>query len=902
MPTRTAHDVTHFRHCGRLKSMATDQGDMYLTTGVSGSTLSGSVSVEHLTIAGSSDPGFNQAFWLYSDFGATASGIVWNFGVETWDGDTRIAAAISVGGNSYSGIGYPDPPSSGDTLTTSGGSVGVEYNIVAASGGGFVIYVRNSDLCVTAGTSASDTLGSSIVTPRLITYSGKANQRWALEELDDLAGIYQLAPILGPAFAISSPGQSTSENARLGIGAYDERDVTATWRFPLTSRYDIDGAWKRISIPIITAPESGDSVSWAIPSDPTAPCALYQQHGFGWGSSIDLDYVRTMPTWYASLYDRTTGTYSGRQYEISGTTDVISSQLDDQQLDSLVWGQTISSSLYRENFPQYWYRIPRNIFKSSLPQPYDVRVWMYDHDTSSGRYLSSLDQIDPTHHIELHPRFICPAGAYVVTMRLAMEDDTDGWDVVLSPDNSAVWNGIKRAPFATPGVGIAWVPNAFADSRDEDNYVHLDAGFDFPDGLWDNSVWGLNNDRKGAIRLSVTVRAFSYDNGASGLDTYEPWRPYQGLSSTSEFRIADQYLPWINAVHIDDTSLVMTWAGNNYASVRQDSDVMRMRHLIVQWTDGDGAHNEDLLLDTYDCPIQNPQGGVRQLRVPLGVLDADVAIAIVASIASGGTVKLTSQSDIRLVTQYGLAPIPIVSWGLNVTMEASAISYTTSATATRYTTTFPSPSGVQLLTHAYARTMTERGPRLVEMPTPATSSSSRMAIWADGGYLNAHEGPRHALLFARLTYTPNTLYYATSIDSLVITNPVSSLGWRTSDGRLHLILLDGNLSFSYARQRDISSAIRRGGTRYVAASSGTEVPSLKFSGTIYRGQRGATSTSDVVIHDSIDDIYRIPDDEPVTFRTSYGTTYPVIITSIDSPRSISGLAQVSISMLEVEGS
>lgn len=916
MPTRTAHDVTHFRHCGRLKSMATDQGDMFLTTGISGRYPSGSLSVTPLTSNGTDDDGFNQCFWLYSDWGATASGIAWNLGEVTWDGDTYIGATIP--GNpfnssfSYQNLYYDLPVTSGGTLyvrtdtngfrNIHGGSTCEEFDVVAAASGGFIIYARGTDLCITAGSSASDTLGSQNVTPYLVTYAAKKNQHWALAEINELAGVFQLAPALQPAFAILSPGQSTADNSLLGLGAYDTRDMSSTWSifFRSSKSYD-DDIWRCESYPNVSLTGLTDDASyWAAPSDPTPPCSLYQRHNLFISDMLYARYSRSM---YASDLSLNTpqGQYTTKQYTIGNTSNAISSQLGDQKLDSLVWGQAASSYMTSDWYPQYWYRIPRNIFKSSLPQPYDVRIWMYDHDTSSGRYISSLDQIDPTHHIELHPRFICPSGAYVVSLRLAHED-ADDWEVILSPENSAVWDGLAKAPFATPNVGTAWAPNAFAASRGEDDYVHLDAGFDFPDGLWDYSVWGTVNDTHGPLRLSVTVSSFSYDNGAQGQDDRMPWRPYQGLSSTAEFRIADQYLPWISAIHIDDTSLVMTWAGNDYASVRQDSDVMRMRHLIVQWTDGDGTHNEDLLLDTYDCPIQNPQGGVRQLRVPLGVLDADVAIAIVASIASGGTVTLTSKSDIRLVTQYGLAPIPIVSWGINVTMEAGAVSYTTSATATRYWTTFPEPSASQPLTHAYARTMTERGPRLVEMPTPATSSSSRMAIWADGGYLNAHEGPRHALVFARLSSSPNTLYYATSIDSLVITNPVSSLGWRTSDGRLHLILLDGNLRFSYGRQRDISSAIRRGGTRYMAASSGTEVPSLKFSGTIYRGQRGTASTSDVVIHDSIDDIYRIPDDEPVTFRTSYGTTYPVIITAIDSPRNVSGLAQVSISMLELEDS
>ena len=66
-------------------------------------------------------------------------------------------------------------------------------------------------------------------------------------------------------------------------------------------------------------------------------------------------------------------------------------------------------------------------------------------------------------------------------------------------------------------------------------------------------------------------------------------------------------------------------------------------------------------------------------------------------------------------------------------------------------------------------------------------------------------------------------------------------------------------------------------------------------------QNWSTTASEAyALHESIGDLYRIPDDTTVMLRTSYGTTYSVIITSIESPRSQSNLAQVTINMLEVE--
>lgn len=913
MPTRTAHDVTHFRHCGRLKSMATDQGDMFLTAGVSGLTVSGGLTVEPLTSNGIDDEGFNQAWWLYSDWGATTAGVA-SLGAERWGGDTYLGSTIYPG---CVNIRYDLPASSGDGISVSTNNfnwydrspaLSEAFNIVASPDGGFIIYLKDSDLCLTAGSSASDTLGSQNITPKLITYASKANQRWTLEEINEIAGIYQIAPCLGPEFAVSSPGQSTMSNSRLGIGSYDERDVSATWRIRFTSRRaTLADPWKFYALPVVSVSGSTEVSSWGTPSDATPPCAIYQQRDVKYADSLSLHYEQKLSLLDVAL-KTSTGNYGVRQYALDPTADALSSQKDDQSLDSLVWGQTLSSVQSPENYPQFWYRLPRNTWGASLPQPYDIKIWMWDYDTNEGRFISSLEHIPSGHHIKLEPRFLCGAQAYQVTMRLSRDDGSEESSVVLSPGNSAVWSDLSQAPFAIPDVGLAWAPNSFVDHRGPDHYVHLDAGFDFPSGLWYRGIWGTVNDINSPVHLTLTIRSMSYDSGdpyySSGSQNAEPWIPCQGVSSTISTRIDKAISLYISDATIDDENLILTWDSGSYRARRQDTDVVQFDHLDVRWTDSEGMHEADLLLTPYACDVATPQNFLdTKLRIPLTALDADVLLSIVAALAAGDSVTMKNGGDWTLLTQYGPVPLRIVSFspGIPVSMEAGASAYMSSYFDSRYWTTYQEPSASQPITHAYARALTERGPVIVEMPALATDPASRIAIWADGGYLSANENPRHALLFARLSSSPNTLYYATSVDDLfVITTPTSSLGWRTSDGQLHLIFLDGNLSFSYSRQRDISSAIRRGGTHYLAASAGTEVPSLKFSGTLYRGQRRVSSTSDVIIHDSIDDLYRLPDDQRVAFRTSYGTTYQVIITSIDSPRSISGLANISISMLEVE--
>ena len=54
-------EVAHFRHCALVKSMATNQGDMYLTTGTTSS-----YSLNGLLTCKTSQPAL-QHFWLWTD-------------------------------------------------------------------------------------------------------------------------------------------------------------------------------------------------------------------------------------------------------------------------------------------------------------------------------------------------------------------------------------------------------------------------------------------------------------------------------------------------------------------------------------------------------------------------------------------------------------------------------------------------------------------------------------------------------------------------------------------------------------------------------------------------------------------------------------------------------------------
>lgn len=886
---RDADLVSHFRHCGRLKSAATNQGDMYLTGNMSGNLWTGDISVKPLT-ADDDHPGFNQAFWLYSDYLAAGA----DPGTAVWDGDTYIASAnyFTTEGSAPGSLYYHNlysTMSSGARvymrLTGNSFSPTAEaFNVVGNSDGTFIIYARDQTLCLTAGSSASDTLSSQNVSLYMVEYSGMKNQHWTLEDLDNLTGIYQLAPILNSSFAIASPGQSDSNSARLGIISYDNSDITATW---------------------ITMFETGDMFSPTINSIPF----YYSADGSArvW---MDANYSDEIPKpifqtrtsasttwggeniWYRgklSSPSLTTlqGSYYGRRYLIN--LSALSTKAGDQQLDSLVWGDTESSSTLATNYPQYWLKLPQNLYDPTLPQPYDIQLWMWDYTDSVERQITSLDEIDPTHDIRLCPRFICDATAYVVTLRISADDDSSDWSVILSPTNGARWTGLGTAPFATPGVGEAWAPNAFAESVDDDGYVHLGTNFEFPYGLWTTGM------PSGPLRLSVTVRAFAYGEQLNDI----PWLPYQGRSSTSEFRIGKRYLPTLSAPSIDEKNLVLTWGGAEYTSIHSETDIIRIKQANVTWTDPgtSDVHTENILLDAYDCKVKNNN----KISIPLTALNADVAISVIRALASSETVTLLASSEMYLVSKYGTVPLSLSDMTLG--MKSGSTPRYASHTPYRYWTEYNAIGTNISLVRSYQRVNTERGPRLVEMYVKATDSARRIAVWADGTYFTLNESVRNALLFAKDLLFQDQLYYSVMIDSQAITNPVASLSWQTSDKVVHIMLLEGNLSFSYGRQRDVSSAIRRGARRYVAASSGTEMPSLKFSGTVYKDQLqnwSTTASEAYALHESIGDLYRIPDDTTVMLRTSYGTTYSVIITSIESPRSQSNLAQVTINMLEVE--
>lgn len=907
MPTRTAHDVSHFRHCGRLKSAATNQGDMYLTGDVvagSGSKKiwTGNLSVQPLTDTGTIlGSGFNQAFWLYSDKGAADDPQN-----PTWGGETYLASAneLVTEGSPTNALFYHNVYSTMTSgaraylrLASNQYGSAEAFNAVGNSDDTFTLYAQNSDLCLTAGSSASDTLASQNEPLYMLTDAGRKNQRWTLEGIRQLTGIYQIAPALASDFAIASPGQSDGNQATLGIQAYDNRDITATW----ISEFRAEAGH---TSPLVVSPlyyESSDKDHrvwmWCERDAAALPQPITQY----WSTSLLSSGRAPSLLWDRDAGELITpeGTFYGAQIYLDYNTPlssyvVLSSKHGDQQVDSLVWGDSVSSSTYSANWSQYWYRLPQNLYDSSLPQPYDLQLWVRDmtDDPSTARRLESLDQIHPSHHIVIEPRFMCDAAAYVVTMRVSSVSDTGSWERVISPTNAARWTGLGAAPFATPGVGEAWSPNAFVDYVDVDGYVHLGANFDFSSGVW--GTLGLS----GPLMISVSVRVFAYGGYQNDL----PWLPYQGLASTTECRVAPHYAAYVSTPILTDTELQLTWSGVEYETwIHSDTDILRMRHLYVEWgdVDTDTYLREDLLLDPYDARILSDHS----IHVPLTAMDADVLIAIVRRLSTGGIApRLLDDSDMSVISQYGARPPQY--YDSYIAMDPTgggASSFTPTPTDARFWTTIPSADATHPITHAYQRVMTERGPHLVEIPVPASSSTSRIALWADGTSLDPSKSRRAWLVFARDTGT-QALSYAAGISSCDIPMSLTSLSWQTSDGLIHLILLAGNLSFSYGRARDVASAIRRGGKRYLAAASGTESPSLKFSGTVYGAAASIASTSDVIVHDSIDDLYRIPDDDPVRLRSSYGTTYSVLITSISSPRNVAGLADITIEMLEVEDS
>lgn len=875
-------EVSHFRHVGYLRSAAPcTQGDLYLTAALdSNQSPTGSV----VCATHPSAPVYrnaNQIFWLYTDQ------------IQSVDvGAGYIASALyslssGVSCHDIATTSYQEntPKIDFSSYPTHPRRAEFYFRPDTRNRGGFVITHAFTGRVLTAGTSASD---SSITTSRvsctLVDGQGQEslNQIWYLENVNELFNCNQISPSLATEMSILAPGQSSQTMMALGLGTYDEDDVTPVWE-GIPSSYqsgtDLDvRAYERRPVP------ESDDTSWLALKSMGVGSIVQQVSG---SAGTPLTYASTN----ASLkYETRTGTYRPRQYRWS-TVGTPSSSDGQQELAPSPYTQTLSSDVTSDNAPQFWYAFPRNFYDASLPTPSDIRVMITDEDEGKTWELKSLDQIPWHHAVTITPKFICDWDAYVAVLRIryrrqsqyATSASWGDWQVVSVPESSN-WGPLASAPWATPNGPQAWIANAWAGDQDSEGYTSLSRGFSFPSGIFSGMADAV-------AEVSISIRAFSYG----------PWRnlpglPYQGPVSTFTALVANRPDMRLTPDVVTDEGIKIHYLLTNWDRSQLSLRIDSLEYYMWRRT-------PDVMVEPYETQIfpQDPDGDFRwegDIIVPMAKLNPDVMPGLISELYEADQEGWYGQLDVRgtLISQFGERELD---------HQSEIFHFETGTTQGQHLTeqlgqfaTIYRPTADVTPSYAWQRISTERGPRYIATPIVGTSVIARHMV---GAYVSPDDPEQAALLFFR--DSSDVLSYSIASAAQSIPLKLATLSYMEDD-LLYVIPLQGKLSVSYGTQRDVSTARVLGGRKFIAGGAGGEAPTISFSGTIFRHQLTGVQTPSsqlVKILTSIQDIYSVPLDATLMLRTPYGQAHMVRLTGIDSPRSSAGYADISLSMVEVEG-
>lgn len=903
-------EVCHFRHCGHIVSQALGPGDtlMMLTASSSGTAWTGD-----LVCTGSQESqngGVNQLFWLLTD-------------------RPNAPQEDDIGYVAFSGVYHDEPVPHAEAYfhnlrfsfsLGSQATIAITDNrfdsteqlcFVPQGPQGFAIMLPGTSACLTAGPSPAASISSSSVSIYVTSFTGAKNQLWGIDATHQLAGCYQLAPSAAPEMAVLSPGQGIASGGPVGIGAYEDDDITATW----------------YAMPYNAIAYGEDHYSTLMFFWQDRACSIYRDSQDAGASAIQairpvndafgspLEYQRTLD-WSVGQLTALNGTWDAAQYAdsvaSSGSTCLSSAEGTDTVSSNLKF-DTINTSTGQSNLSQFFFALPRNLYDPTLPQCQDLQLVMHDINTGETRTLNELDAISPNASITLTPKFICEATKYVAILRLSYSDpdSTETSEVVrrLLPDNGK-WPQLETSPWGIPNGSEAWVPNGFASTLDDDGYTTLTTAFNSSSNIF----FGHQNQ---IVNATLTVAAFEMESHGSK----QPWMPTVGRSASKTFRIAPKAAFSLTSATIDENFVTINgtitsgWLGSGQMTL----DVEDFRWICTR--DGQTTTHLHALIEPQSIqinyrtedPLIDPP--VIAAKIPLTALDGEAFFDVVQTLASGGTVDLRAYDGIFLRTPYGSVGAPYgvftlsASWGPSMTIDVDPYAYLT-ITQNPLATSFEVPAMAPVIrlvwTTSYIFSDSERGHRLIKIQGSDFTGSEGFPLvgcFASGSSLSTQSERERALIFRRLESDTTKLHLYVHDETSMIVEPLTSLTYQDARNTATVIPLEGNIATDYSESRQFVAAQRLGGSRYLAAVTGTKTPSLKFSGTLFSGQLAnlpASTIADVIISASVSDLYRIPADAVCLLRTAHGTTHQVIVTSIDSPRSIAGLAQVTINMIEVE--
>lgn len=885
------HEIAHFRHCARIRSKATNAA-VYLTHFFGSGSMTATI-----VCSTYQNSGRNQTFWLWTDRPEdTSAGII----------DRGYLASIYkhvVGQAAFSMLNYAALASGANircayTLSQPNfNNVNAAWSFVSHGASGFSIRARTHDqaLCLTAGSAPSDTVSSGAVCT-LQQFTGALNQLWTLEDPEQPLNIYNFSPALAHDLCIASPGQSESDHQELGILAQTDDDPSAIWMGVGSSYVSGSslGSEQRLVYP--TSRGGWNQLYSQIYAGTKFIQTSYRNLATLGGSTIPRNQ-RSLSSSAGLDMETATGTYVPVQYEMTSGSAMSScnksSALDSPSVDISPYAAAINTSTDWINGDQYWIQQPQNFFDPTLPTPQDIHV-AYTLGTQDMGDLGETDELSLLTPIVFRPRFRCDWTDFVCCLKIRYRPRNSSgawgkWERVSVPANGNAAE-LAASPWAIPNGAAAWVPNAFATTIRSDGYRE----FSQPITVSQSIFAGHADD---VAQILVSIRAFRMGS----FDTI-PGAPYHGPEAIFSSVVAPRIIVNITGMSmrheglalsgsITNAGRTMTLAIDGLSIQREPSSGTPTSHQIIAEPTSCSIVSESLTSLTWESVIPWPK------------IDAN---ELIAALRDPGLMTVDT-SDIRVVGQFATKPLGASSFVPSLPAQSETDQEVISHIGPHAALITARTAGLKQTVLQPAQT--ERGSRFIVAPVivqPTNLAGSTSLVIPPVGSDLSHESASSPVL---ILMSDDPSWHIRDIDP-VQENPVSSIIYEDDDDVIHIILMQGNLSYAYARSRDLLSASKIGSRRLSAGATLTEVPSLKFSGTMFSGQLHGVTTqvpsrlpgaSKIRIETSLADIYKIPADTIIAFRTTYGTTYSALISSISSPRDMAALSEIEIGLEEVEG-
>lgn len=774
------------------------------------------------------------------------------------------------------------------------------------------IFSGESNLCVTAGSSPSDSAPSDNTQLFLTDYDGHYNQLFILKAPHCFGGgVYGLTPIFSGA-AVDKPADLSigpyagALTAGLGIklqadsafsrgqtwkilhrGCLQGYTTTAQQRAMLyypRARKNDRGSGSTDSNVLVTAGAVSAGVSTKqtknnglIANQPatSSPGILTDDGLFVENyTQYDMDWsLGQFDWWYGSS---TTSTYAVLQLLASPSVGLSDAELWAAEERPPAYPMTPGNDITIQNQAlglSRWCPTPRNFYDRSLSVPQMLRlVDAYGNELGDTYYLNSGSTL------KIFPQAICGEDQVLtmVQMRRRLDDGTWGeWGIAESPDGevTAKLAGGVPLPYQTSTRLPAWIPNGWLGDPDQEGRRTQTQGY---------MITGHDYE----VQVRVSMRSFAYGMTRLTTDTTSmEVEPFVGDAAVTTLTIAPR-----PAIVFSDGTVDREGFHIPYAISRMTTPVsIHISHLLwsssQMWT----STVPDYVLD-FETTISTASGTIDIPWTAASLLPPSFASLSYSYAKLAGT----------LVTSIG---VETFERSIQLSHSLSEMTITTTDTSIYQRLTAPTIFGtLTVITHAFAQIDSEMGPRVIKLDT----FKQNEILWPVTASPDFNASPQGYATSQRIMLFSGSQCAVLTPPKKPSWQHIPSLTWMTHDlfDVAHIILLRGDPEYTTTLTND-TTVTRRWNSRWkdVEVASGV-AQDTRMTATLYSGQTSMTglsiASSDIRILHSTRDLAGIPADTPMLLQTSYGVTKIVKLVAVDVPRSQRDRADVTLTLEEVE--